>query len=461
MNLINKIKKEGISLKIAHIVMILVTIIIMCLLIFYTIRTFSLYEMVSESADNYISLQNSAESLMNASDFLTDRVQRFTVITDIADMDSYFDEAHNVRRRENAVDNMSQTAADIEAYRQLKNSLDSSIRLMDTEMTAMKLICSACGYDIKYDEVSNAAIPPECEKMTAEEKISFARELVHNDSYYEQKTNIRNGMDNCINILTEDTSRIQSEANDKILASLTITSILFITESAAMIIMLWMTSYLGINPIIKGVQRIKENHKLPVVGSYEFRYLAKTYNKMYDIFQRSIEHLNYDASHDKLTDLYNRAGYDLIKESLHLKSTAIIMVDADKFKEINDTYGHAVGDEILKKLAEVLKYTFRREDYICRIGGDEFVIFMLHIDEDRRKLIEIKIEHINKILNDTSDELPPISVSVGVTFGSYEDDLESALKHADEALYDMKTAGRNGCAFYNRTKQNKDAKEGA
>ena len=109
-----------------------------------------------------------------------------------------------------------------------------------------------------------------------------------------------------------------------------------------------------------------------MTGSYEFRYLAKTYNKMYEAFKQSIENLNYEASHDSLTGVYNRAGYDVVKQSLDLKSTAVLIIDADNFKKINDMYGHLVGDQVLKKIEDALRAAFRSEDYICRVGGDEF-----------------------------------------------------------------------------------------
>ena len=123
---------------------------------------------------------------------------------------------------------------------------------------------------------------------------------------------------------------------------------------------------------------------------------------------------------------------------------------ADKFKEINDTYGHATGDAVLQKIADCLKHTFRHEDSICRICGDEFVVFMLRMEERREELIRLKTDLINRHLADTSDGVPNISLSVGVAFGgdSGDKDINQLIQCADEALYQMKAAGRNGCAFY-------------
>jgi diguanylate cyclase (GGDEF)-like protein len=124
------------------------------------------------------------------------------------------------------------------------------------------------------------------------------------------------------------------------------------------------------------------------------------------------------------------------------------MIDADKFKEINDTYGHDTGDAVLVKIAHTLRSAFRSEDYVCRLGGDEFVVFMLHMDESHAPLIENKVNRINEVLANTSDGIPKISISVGVSFGSQADHVNVMIKHADLALYQMKEAGRAGCTFY-------------
>ena len=110
--------------------------------------------------------------------------------------------------------------------------------------------------------------------------------------------------------------------------------------------------------------------------------------------KKSIERLNFKASHDELTGAYNRAGFDLLLSSLDLNSTYMMMLDVDDFKNINDTYGHETGDKVLKKLVQVLKSNFRFDDYVCRLGGDEFVVFMVHSNEMQRKMIEVKLEKI-------------------------------------------------------------------
>ena len=212
--------------------------------------------------------------------------------------------------------------------------------------------------------------------------------------------------------------------------------------------MIWLTSYLGIKPILRAAEQIKNDCPIPVSGSNEFRYLARNYNKMYDVYRKSVEHLNYKASHDELTGAYNRAGYDLLLSSIDLKTTYMLLIDVDNFKGINDTYGHDTGDRILKKIVSTLNRNFRSDDYVCRIGGDEFVVLMVHADETRQELIATKIRNINTQLADTSDNLPQTSVSVGITHGTKVSDRQDLYKSSDTALYETKRNGKSGYTFF-------------
>jgi diguanylate cyclase (GGDEF)-like protein len=142
-----------------------------------------------------------------------------------------------------------------------------------------------------------------------------------------------------------------------------------------------------------------------------------------------------------------RFGYDFILMELDIQSAYLLMVDADDFKSINDSYGHLIGDQVLCKIANTLLKNFRANDYVCRIGGDEFVVIMIGATTKLKPLIRSKIEKINDELCDTSDGVPPISVSVGVTHGSEAADAADLLKIADRAMYELKQHGKHGYYF--------------
>ena len=125
----------------------------------------------------------------------------------------------------------------------------------------------------------------------------------------------------------------------------------------------------------------------------------------------------------------------------------MLLFDLDNFKGINDTYGHETGDKVLIKLVQVLRSEFRSDDYICRIGGDEFVVFMVHSNNLQQRLISRKIEAINKDLAVTADGLPSISVSVGIVHGSEVNDVEELFEKTDAAMYRSKQSGKNTYTF--------------
>ena len=223
---------------------------------------------------------------------------------------------------------------------------------------------------------------------------------------------------------------------------------LVVVQTLAILVMMRITTHLGVNPVLRAVDHIKKDQKIPIVGAAEFRYLASTYNTMYNAYKKSIESLNYKASHDELTGVYNRAGYDLIRSSLDMKTTAMLLFDADVFKSVNDHFGHETGDRVLQRIATALKSNFRSDDYVCRIGGDEFVVFIVHISQEPVELIKHKVTQINQDLSVESDGVPPISLSVGVSYNLEGNDPDEMFRQADTALYHVKENGRNGCCFY-------------
>ncbi|MBR4554292.1 MAG: GGDEF domain-containing protein [Ruminococcus sp.] len=449
MKLLNSLKEKGISLRYTHVLMMVISIAIAGVLLFETVSTMRAFRDLSKAADNFINMQSTADELMKASDYLTEESQKFVVTGERVHMDNYFHEADVTRRRENSVEAMKEISGESQAVGELEKALGESAELMDTEYYAMKLMAEAAGIGDLPEALVRTELSAEDTALSSEQKIKLAQKKLHDVNYYNKKDAIRADMDRCLDRIEAETRGAEVNSDSMMRSHVIKLLIIIVVQTVVIIANLLLTSYLGINPLLNGVQEIKEERELPVVGSYEFRYLAKTYNKMYETFKKSIASLNYDASHDKLTGVYNRKGYDFLKESVDLKTSALLLIDADHFKEINDNHGHTIGDCVLKKVAKTLSQEFRSEDYICRIGGDEFVVFMLHVNADLKSLIENKVHMINTILSDPQrDSLPPLSVSVGVAFGENEEDTDSLIKHADEALYMVKERGRKGCCFY-------------
>lgn len=168
------------------------------------------------------------------------------------------------------------------------------------------------------------------------------------------------------------------------------------------------------------------------------------------------------ASRDGLTQLYNKAGTEQrIKEWLHSdrsKSGAVLMMmDVDYFKQINDTYGHAVGDRVLYKIGHLLKSSFRENDIVGRIGGDEFLIFMEGITSE--EFAVRRMENLQQYLRELPiEELEEhtLTCSMGAAFMPKDGTTFGELyKHADEALYTTKRNGRDGFRIYHEVEEKK------
>ena len=225
-------------------------------------------------------------------------------------------------------------------------------------------------------------------------------------------------------------------------------SILFI-ESIITFIMIIL---LIVKPLQVYVKCIREDKMMEITGSYEFKYLALTYNDIYEVNATNEAMLRYQAEHDPLTGIINRGAFDQLKKIFHAKSKSLglLIIDVDKFKLVNDGYGHEMGDKVLKRVAKMLEDSFRATDYPARIGGDEFAVLLTNVTEDQKDIIQDKITHINDKLLHPSKGMPRVSLSVGGAFSNegFTDDL---YRKADLALYDVKEHGRCGCRFYDES----------
>jgi len=162
--------------------------------------------------------------------------------------------------------------------------------------------------------------------------------------------------------------------------------------------------------------------------------------------------LREQATHDKLTGLYNRHylnarfEQELARARRMQLPGAVIMLDIDRFKRFNDTFGHAAGDHVLRELARVISRSGRKSDVACRYGGEEFVLFLPETSGDvaleRAEEIRAAVKALH--LEWEGQALGSLTVSAGVaTYPEHGDDPDSLLSVADRALYQAKETGRD------------------
>lgn len=160
----------------------------------------------------------------------------------------------------------------------------------------------------------------------------------------------------------------------------------------------------------------------------------------------TIDSLSDKAQRDPLTGLFNRRYMDdylnYVLEKLGDKGEVVLMMfDIDHFKSINDTYGHEIGDQVLKELVACVEENIRANDILSRWGGEEFLLLFARAQSDLAFSLADRIrEHIERHIFRTVGK---VTVSVGVTVGTGDDTLDSLFKRVDEALYEAKNGGRN------------------
>jgi diguanylate cyclase (GGDEF)-like protein len=158
--------------------------------------------------------------------------------------------------------------------------------------------------------------------------------------------------------------------------------------------------------------------------------------------------------HDDLTGLYNRRYFNerLMEEvdraERHGGDFSLLMIDIDKFKNVNDNYGHPVGDKVLVAVAEVLSGKLRKTDLLARYGGEEFVIILFNTQKEKALEIAEKLRCAVAEFPLLDAEKIKMTVSIGVaTLGLDSNTLDELLSDADKGLYNAKSQGRNRVAI--------------
>jgi diguanylate cyclase (GGDEF)-like protein len=168
-----------------------------------------------------------------------------------------------------------------------------------------------------------------------------------------------------------------------------------------------------------------------------------------------MEELRRQASRDPLTGLKNRRRFeeDLRTELARIRRDggegALLMLDLDNFKQVNDTLGHPVGDRVIADIAAVLRGRMRMTDVVARLGGDEFAVILPHCDPGEARLVSEEIGAAVRDHAPDEEAVPPITVSVGIAMfrSGVAADLEALEEQADAALYEAKRSGRDAVRF--------------
>ena len=219
----------------------------------------------------------------------------------------------------------------------------------------------------------------------------------------------------------------------------------------------WMDALLNLLES-KDVLVLIQDSKSLKLNSFDIK--AKTFGSDYLItltnitsFDAESKSNEYEASYDNLTNIYNRTKLNELflqqieRTKISKNIFSFIMIDIDFFKNVNDTYGHLVGDNVLIQISELISNHIRESDIFARWGGEEFILLLPSVDLTKAEIIanhlraKIEVEYFPEVNN--------ITCSFGITSYKDADNIESITQRADKALYEAKESGRNRVCIIN------------
>ncbi|KAB2951033.1 EAL domain-containing protein [Heliorestis acidaminivorans] len=256
--------------------------------------------------------------------------------------------------------------------------------------------------------------------------------------------------------------------------SLTITALIVIVSLISAFLLGLVLNRIVTRPLQKVLEAVEKVERgqladvkpLPVRSADEIGKLSKGFNEMTIALQNNLRKLNeysqamlHQAYHDALTELPNRRRFQERLEELleeckrNNERMAVLFIDLDQFKEINDSLGHSAGDKLLKAVSKRLASKLQSIDLFARIGGDEFTVIIAGTEsESDAGIIALLIqEELNKPFQ-VHEHIFNISSSIGISmYPNDGEDIESLLRAADTAMYQAKRSGRNRFQFYSAT----------
>ncbi len=444
-------KIRGLKITVLNQVVIIWTFILAAsLLIIMQFASYN-YNEVSNLSHEYVTMDEHAKAVQEASDYLTIKVHDFVATGEIKYMEDYFKEANITKRREQVIHELSEQ--EDSDYEEVQLAVQSSQILMKREIYAMRLMVEGCGYNIDEmpPEVQETVLREEDGQLPSEAKKEKARSLVHDEAYHGAKNLIYENLHRFTGRVLERLEGRIDEGRRATEKSLLWVWILIILLLALNVLIALVLHLLVKKPLERFLVNINEKSMLSETGTYEFKHLARVYNTIY----KEKVMFRYQAEHDAMTGLQNRgSAIEQICEYIRREDDAgiLILLDMDDLKGINDTYGHDQGDRGIVGIARTLKEHFRHSDVVARLGGDEFMVYLPGAAKDREK-ISLSLADLLKKVSEIwvgGEDGRYIHCSIGCTVQAKENSqFERLFKEADTALYHAKKKGKNCFVFYN------------
>ena len=442
--------RHGIRLSRVNIVLLAVTVIGSIGMIIATNRLNSAYQQLIEETGKYINTQQDAGMIEEFSGSMLSESRSFLQTGDPAHVMAFYSQMDVIRRQLDS-SGTSETKGTAASDRYLEEAVEAFRTLAEQDAYAMRLKAETLPVSLgSYPaEFAGTEIRPEDAALDAEQKLAKAQEILDRTDYSAIRSRLSDRVDASHRAASETVQQQMGVTTARIWQELLLLRTFGVVFLVIAVLAMLSNLLLIILPINRSVSNLDNREEIPEQGSFEMRNLARVYNEVLRDSTEKQEELEYSATHDALTGVYNRAAFDREYDRCRNDRIGIAIVDVDGFKHYNDIYGHDVGDHVLRRVTETIGSKFRKEDHISRIGGDEFVIIMKNTGSAQSEDIKLKIDEINEeLVKERRKGMPPISVSVGAAFWDRENPGPDILKDADKALLQMKQNGKLGCRIY-------------
>lgn len=444
--------RAGIKINWLNIALIVLGLIMAVGMINATYHTADAFESVFSTTDHFLDSQQTTGMLDSLSEAMLLDCRAYLSDDDPAHVFSFDGQLKSLNAQLSASESTRAEGETTDADKSLENALAAFREMTQTELYAMRLHAESLRVPLTAypDLLQEVTLSEEDAALPAEQKQETAAALLSSENF----TGAKSRMDAEISTnhrLNSETSRAKLGQAQGVVNGVVARQKLFVFLFALFaVIALVLNFVLVIRPIQRSVKNLDNREQVPVRGAYEFRRLASTYNTLLEENNRRQEALAYTASHDPLTDVLNRSVFEENYHASGEQYDALMIVDVDHFKQYNDSHGHDTGDRVLQAVTRTIREQIREEDLLCRIGGDEFVVLMKNTGPEDAGLMQEKIRLINRKLSSGEDDVPKLTVSVGVAFAKDLKGGEDLFKCADNALLKVKEEGRCGSAIYGR-----------
>lgn len=451
----NRIKiktKKGIRIQALNIILIGMTLIMAGLFAYFNWELQRQYEMLENAQKKYIACENAAQMLQGSIDNMREDVQFFAQTGEKSYMSLYFKEVMS-GRRERALEVLNDDQRESALLAQAKTESD---RIMELDYHIIRLVAvasmtsSGVAVSKEYKEYK---LPEDEWFLSSGKKWSLGKKLAFNSEYMQLQRGVNNHIRSFSNKALQRRQKEVQNYEKSVATHISYQYLLIGIFVVCMGLIALEYHMQVVNVLKKYVHRIVGDELLLPKGVKELRYLADAYNENTERKLEQEKKLKIRADYDALTGVTNRGAFEKIVEAKlaadgEESKGAFLLVDVDRFKSVNDGYGHDTGDAVLKKIAHVLRDKFRGDDIVGRLGGDEFALWIDGLPRENVSYVTERIDEINQELMAPTDGLPSVSISVGISFPDQGENFQNIYKKSDDALYCVKKGGRCSTAVY-------------